>query len=52
MYNLFTSSIYIYTSPSATMGGNTKIMLEVIYYMSDFLNITFFTTDPETFKKM
>lgn len=48
MKNLFISAIY--TSPPTTMGGNTKIMLEMIDALSSHVNITIFTTEPKTFK--
>lgn len=39
----------IYTSPPGTMGGNTKIMLEIINNLSDDFDFIIFTTEPETF---
>lgn len=51
MKNILVSAIY--TSPPNTMGGNTKIMIELLRYIQtntdDFIII--FTTEPETFKK-
>jgi len=41
----------IYTSPPTTMGGNTKIMLEMINGSIDRVNFVVFTTEPETFRK-
>jgi glycosyltransferase involved in cell wall biosynthesis len=41
----------IYTSPPSTMGGNTKIMLEIIDNLVEFYDFTIFTTEPETFAK-
>jgi len=46
---LFVSAIY--TSPPNSMGGNTKIALEIIKHFSHKYNVTIFTTEPETFKK-
>jgi len=41
----------IYTSPPTTMGGNTKIMLEMIDRLSDEYEFYIFTTEPKTFRK-
>ena len=48
MNNFYISAIY--TSPPNTMGGNTKIMLEMINQLIDYYNFIIFTTEPDTFK--
>lgn len=45
----FISAIYI--SPPNTMGGNTKIMLELINNLCDNYDFIVFTTEPETFRR-
>jgi glycosyltransferase involved in cell wall biosynthesis len=47
--NLYVSAIYI--STPNTMGGNTKILLELINNLNNFYNFIVFTSEPETFKK-
>ncbi|MDD5731929.1 MAG: glycosyltransferase family 4 protein [Patescibacteria group bacterium] len=47
--NIYISAIY--TSPPNSMGGNTKISLELINALCDEYQFTIFTTEPETFKK-
>jgi len=47
--NFYISAIY--TSPPTTMGGNTKIMLEMIDTLADIFNFVIFTTEPKTFEK-
>ncbi|MFA6004871.1 MAG: glycosyltransferase [Patescibacteria group bacterium] len=47
--NFYVSAIY--TSPDGSMGGNTKILLEIINELSDKYNFVILTTEPETFKK-
>jgi glycosyltransferase involved in cell wall biosynthesis len=44
--NLFISAIYI--SPPGTMGGNTKILIEAINYLSHDFDVVVFTTEPGT----
>lgn len=41
----------IYTSPPGTMGGNTKIMIEIIKNLFSEYEFVIITTEPETFKK-
>lgn len=41
----------IYTSPPTSMGGNTKIMIEIVNNLVDKFNFVIFTTEPETFKR-
>jgi len=41
----------IYASPPNTMGGNTKILLEIINNLCDDYKFVVFTSEPETFKK-
>lgn len=41
----------IYTSPPNTMGGSTKIAIEIIDNLSDIFNFVIFTTEPKTFEK-
>jgi len=45
---IYVSAIYI--SPPNTMGGNTKILLELINNSSEIYNFVVFTSEPETFK--
>ncbi len=40
----------IYTSPPTSMGGNTKILLELINNLYNHFDFVVFTTEPETFK--
>jgi glycosyltransferase involved in cell wall biosynthesis len=40
----------IYTSPSNSMGGNTKIMLEMINHLVNKYNFVIFTCEPDTFR--
>lgn len=40
----------ICTSPPNSMGGNTKIILELINNLSDIFNFIIFTTQPRTFE--
>lgn len=47
--NIYVSAIYV--SPSNTMGGNTKILMELINNLSYYYNFIIFTTETETFKK-
>lgn len=47
--NIFVSAIYI--SPPTSMGGNTKILIEMINNLSDVYNFIVFTTQPQTFIK-
>jgi glycosyltransferase involved in cell wall biosynthesis len=49
MKKIYISAIYI--SPPNTMGGNTKIIIELINNLVDYYNFIIFTTEPETFKK-
>jgi glycosyltransferase involved in cell wall biosynthesis len=51
MNNLIISAVY--TSPPNTMGGNTKIMIELLKYTqkNTRTNIYVLTTEPLTFKK-
>lgn len=46
---IYVSAIYI--SPPDTMGGNSKILLELINQLSDEYNFIVFTSEPVTFKK-
>lgn len=41
----------IYTSPPGTMGGNTKIMLEIIDNLVSKYDFIILTTEPKTFQK-
>lgn len=45
---IFVSAIY--TSPPTSMGGNTKILIELINNLSDIYDFVIFTSEPETFK--
>lgn len=47
--NFYVSAIY--ASPPNTMGGNTKILLEMINNLYKKYEFTIFTTEPDTFKK-
>jgi len=40
----------IYTSPPGTMGGNTKILIEIINNLSDKFDFVIFTTEPKAFQ--
>lgn len=40
----------IYTSPPGTMGGNTKILIEIVNNLSDRFNFVIFTTESKTFQ--
>ena len=40
----------IYTSPPNSMGGNTKILIEIIKNLSDKFDFIIFTSEPETFR--
>lgn len=46
--NFYISAIYF--GPPKTMGGNMKIILELIYNLSDKINFIVFTSEPQTFK--
>lgn len=46
--NFYVSAIYI--SPPDSMGGNTKILLELINNLSDIYNFIIFTSEPDTFR--
>jgi glycosyltransferase involved in cell wall biosynthesis len=41
----------IYTSPPTTMGGNTKIMIEIINNLCDKYDFVIITTEPDTFRE-
>ncbi|MEI7451810.1 MAG: glycosyltransferase [Candidatus Falkowbacteria bacterium] len=49
MKKIYVSAIY--TSPPNSMGGNTKITIELINNLCDYYDFVIFTTEPETFKK-
>lgn len=49
MKKIYVSAIY--ASPPNTMGGNTKILLELINCLSDEYYFVVFTSEPETFRK-
>lgn len=49
MKRIFFSAIY--TSPPNSMGGNTKIALELINHLNTKYKFTVLTTEPETFTK-
>lgn len=51
--NLMKKKIFvsaIYTSPPTSMGGNTKILIELINNLSDAYDFVIFTSEPKTFK--
>ena len=47
MRNFYVSAIY--TSPNGSMGGNTKILIELINNLCSNFNFIIFTTEPRTF---